>query len=337
VTDEADTPPPDAGMPPRLRPTPEGMKQTAQERLREYGLALPASVVVHVVLVLLLVFGFPLPEFQQPEEEQAVEVELVPPPGEEEQKAEAEQPPPPPPPPEQAEEQPQPPPPPPAEQPAEQAEVQPPPESVLQPVFRFGEEDAGPRQNPGNAAEEGQQAERSEPQQPEKPQEQVEPPPQPDALAANQADQQAAQGEAQEPVIEPPTLPAEDKPEAEEPPAEDAGQIASRVETGVTIATTSMKDLPRGVRAGRLCVTELRERMLNAVPPYYPDLLPSFRLDEGTALATQRAAFRMGGEWYSLAFRCEIDEGATRVRSFAFEVGGKLSPAERQRRGLPVR
>jgi hypothetical protein len=77
--------------------------------------------------------------------------------------------------------------------------------------------------------------------------------------------------------------------------------------------------------------------MLNSVPPYFPDLLPSFRLDEGTVLDAPRAAFRMGGEWFGLSYRCEIDKDATRVRSFAFEVSGRLSQAERQRRGLPVR
>ena len=107
--------------------------------------------------------------------------------------------------------------------------------------------------------------------------------------------------------------------------------------SGVTIATTAMNDLPRGVRAGRLCVTALRERMLNSVPPYFPDLLPSFRLDIGTVLDARSAAFRMGGEWYGLSYRCEIDKDATRVRSFAFEVSGRLSEAERQRRGLPLR
>lgn len=309
----------------------DGMTGGAAGRQRDYGVALPASVGVHIALILILIFGLPLPKFETPPEEQAVQVDLVPPPGEEEKKAEAEQPPPP----QQPEPKPQP------EQPAQQ-QAQPPPPQVLQPVQRFGEEDAGPRQSRGNAAEEGEQAERTQPQQPEQQPVPAEQPAQPEALTANQSEQQAAQGEAQEPVIEPPTLPAretpkEETPEAEKPPAEDAGALDSRAETGVTIATTAMNDLPRGVRAGRLCVSELRERMLNSVPPYFPDLLPSFRLDEGTVLDAGRAAFRMGGEWYDLKYRCEIDDEATRVRSFAFEVGGRLSQAERQRRGIPVR
>lgn len=310
------------------------MKADTKDRREASGLALPVSVGVHVVLVLLLIFGLPFPELQTPEQEQAIAVELVPPPEETEQ-AQAEPPPPPPAPeqpkPENAEPEPEPP-------PAEQAAQQPPPPAVLQPVFRFGEQEDGERVTAGDAAEEGTPAEEEEAQQaePQKP----EAPVQPETLAAQQAEQLAAQSEQQE--AEPPTPTPkpelEPAPQATEPPAaEDAGRAASRAETGVTIATTAMNDLPRGVRAGRLCVTALRERMLNSVPPYFPDLLPSFRLDEGTVLDAPRAAFRMGGEWYGLSYRCEIDKDATRVRSFAFEVSGRLSEAERRRRSLPLR
>ena len=78
--------------------------------------------------------------------------------------------------------------------------------------------------------------------------------------------------------------------------------------------------------------------MRNTWPPYFPDLLPSFRLDEGTVVIDARkAAFRVNGEWYDLNYRCEVDTDATRVVGFAFRVGDLMSPSERTRRNLPAR
>ena len=85
--------------------------------------------------------------------------------------------------------------------------------------------------------------------------------------------------------------------------------------------------LPRGVRGGRLCVTELRDQLRNSLPPYFPDLLPSYRLEEGTAIVdVPVAAFRVGGEWYDLSYRCQVDPNATKVVGFDFRVGNRLSP-----------
>ncbi|WP_454850022.1 DUF930 domain-containing protein [Rhizobium binxianense] len=131
------------------------------------------SVLLHVPVVALLIFG--LPKIQaQPAEEESVKVELVPPPEEEkaeepkpeekqaekppevpkpEEKAEAPPPPPPPPPPAEQEKPPkQTPPeqkPPPEEQSAKADDRQGRPQSmpVLRPVFEFGEKDAGPEKS----------------------------------------------------------------------------------------------------------------------------------------------------------------------------------------------
>ena len=111
----------------------------------------------------------------------------------------------------------------------------------------------------------------------------------------------------------------------------------SQSATGDVLAMTAMGNLPRGVRAGRLCVTELREQLQNGLPPYYPDLLPSSRLEEGTVIDVPEAAFRMNGEWYDLGYRCEVDTDATKVVGFALRVGDLLPPSEWRRRGLPLR
>lgn len=308
------------------------MKHDTQERQRKFGLGLPASVAVHVVAALLVIFGLPTFPLPQPEEEPAVDVELVEPPKAEE-KAEAEPPPPPPPPAEeqQAEEQQPEPEPEPEPPPGNEAEQQQPAtQPVLQPVFRFGEKDAGPRVAPeGNAAQEGAPAEA------EAQEKQPEPPAAPETLSAEGREEQAPEAETPVEQAPEPAEPTEAEQAEAEATAEDAGRLASQAATGDIIATTAMNDLPRGVRAGRLCVTTLREELRNAVPPYFPDLLPSYRLGEGTVLDVQKAAFRMGGEWFNLSYRCEVDPDATRVRSFAFQVGTRVPPSEWQSRGLP--
>jgi hypothetical protein len=82
-------------------------------------------------------------------------------------------------------------------------------------------------------------------------------------------------------------------------------------------------------------VTELREQLLNASPPYFPNLLPAFRLTDGSVMDVQKAAFRTGGQWYDLSYRCVVDRDATRVRSFAFHVGEPIPQSDWARRELP--
>ncbi|MEP9390275.1 DUF930 domain-containing protein [Mesorhizobium sp. KR9-304] len=390
-----------------------GMKDETEDQRLVSRWALPGSLAAHLLVAALLIFGLPLPSFE-PEPEEAIAVDLVPPPEqqqaepapsaeeakpEEPQQAEAEPPPPaeeakpeeplqaeaepppvaeeakteepqqaeadPPPSaeeakpeePQQAEAEPPPPaeeakpeepqqaeaePPPSAEEakPEEpqQAETEPPPSggdevpppvTVLQPVFQYGETDAGPREAPdGNSAEDGSAAPAAQPDKPE-------PAEQPVALTAGPAGEASPAGTPGMPAAEPSDV---EKVQESVPQPKEAKKLFSREATGNPIATTAMAGVPRGVRAGRLCVTELREQLQNGLPPYYPDLLPSFRLDEGrTVIDATKAAFRMNGEWYDLSYRCEVDTNATKVTAFAFRVGAALPPSEWRRRGLPLR
>ena len=197
----------------------------------------------------------------------------------------------------------------------------------VRPVFQFGEKDAGPRKSPdGNSAEDGS-ASPTALRNPDK-QELAGPP----ALAAAEAMNKVPQPGAPETPATKPT----DAAKAEgAPKLPEAKTLFSQTATGDPIATTAMRDVPRGVRAGRLCVTELREQLLNALPPYFPDLLPSDRLEDGTVIEVPSAAFRANGQWYDLSFRCEVDTDATKVVSFAFRVGDPIPRSEWKRRGLP--
>jgi hypothetical protein len=113
-------------MPSEFRSTPVAMRYAVGDQRGMFGWALPASLVVHLGIVALLILGLPVP-LSQPEKEDAIKVDLVSPP----EKAKAEPPQPPKAPHESKAENP----------------VKPPPElpPALKDVVQYGEKDAGPR------------------------------------------------------------------------------------------------------------------------------------------------------------------------------------------------
>ena len=120
------------------------MKSETGERRRHLLWALPTSLILHALIAAFLVYGLPVPP-QQPQEEQPVNVALVPPPDQPKPK------PAPAPPPKEpkAEKPPEPkvekPPEPKVEKPPQAQKA--PPIEVLKPVFQFGDKDAGPRKS----------------------------------------------------------------------------------------------------------------------------------------------------------------------------------------------
>ncbi|MDX8512297.1 DUF930 domain-containing protein [Mesorhizobium captivum] len=123
------------------------MKGEIEERRWNLAWALPASLILHALIAAFLVYSLPRPA-QQPDQEQPVNVALVPPP---------EQPKPKPPTPRPKEPKAERPPEPKTEKPPEQKVEKPPlPEkqppkppatAVLKPVFHYGDKDTGPRKS----------------------------------------------------------------------------------------------------------------------------------------------------------------------------------------------
>lgn len=268
----------------------------ARTRWRERW-GIPTSVAVHVLVIALLVFGLPLPQFLAPKPP-AVAVVLVPPPEPEkpapqEKPAEKEKP--------VEKEKPKEETPPAASETPPREEAKPLPS--LRPVFEFGEQDAGPKK----AA---------------------------DGSAAAEAEAPADTPERALEALDASAIPLP-APRPEKPPAEEK-KLFSQSETGAQAATTAMAGLPRGQRAGELCANALRERLRRDSPLYWPDILPTYRLDKGTLMAVSDAAFRAGGQWFDLGFRCEIDEAATRVVSFDYEVGAPIPRSQWKARGFPA-
>ncbi|WP_244618695.1 DUF930 domain-containing protein [Rhizobium sp. 18065] len=310
----------------------------------------PEEPVVEVTLV-------PPPE-EPAEEEPAPEApvpEEKPP-----EPVEAEAPPPPPPPAPAAE-------PPPPEAPPETPEkaapdVTAPPILPMRPVVQFGDKDAGPRKaDDGSAALDPAETAAEEPVEPPpvvEPEEPAEPLKE-EAAAAKplpeialpeadlegqvpdpSADGEALSGEAiaalnEADVKEPETPVDEANVGAAAPKLDEAKKLFSTVISSDPAAMTAMNGLPRERRADQLCTTELREQLRNASPPFRPELLPSFGLKKGNILAPAKTAFRASGQWYDLSFRCEVDDGATKVVSFGFSVGDAIPRSEWRARRFP--
>ncbi|MBR0554988.1 DUF930 domain-containing protein [Ciceribacter sp. L1K23] len=327
-----------------------------------WGIA--GSLALHALFVLVMIVPISWP--QAAPEETEVAVTLVPPP-----EPEAEEPPPEPeteePPAE--EEQPQeeqaaepeepPPPPPPADQQQAPSLEEPlPPARIplprLRPVVQFGDRDQGPREAlDGTAVEEPAKPEAEtleetevapETQDTDAEEPLPEEPSRTDIALLTAEGGQADAGLAApaEEISDPSEADATDQAEpdafdeaADDPPLDRAERLFSTRVSEDPIAMTAMGNLPRGVRADQLCLTELRAQLLNSTPRYRPDLLPSHRLGEGTIYEIRRAAFRAEGEWHDLSFRCEVDQDATRVLSFAFHVGPSIPRSEWARRGFP--
>lgn len=376
------------------------------------GWGIPASILLHVVLVAAFFVHLPVDQ-PEPEKEESVQVEIVPPPEEPEKKPEeqkpaekkaeqkkpeekkppepvkqeeakkAEPPPPPPeppkqeatrqtpPPPKQEEARKQDPPPPAPQQklvepppPAKEAKGQPLP--VLRPVFEFGEKDSGLKKSEtGNAskettnppAESKVDAKVVEPvkQAKEAPTVTEAPPanPVPEDIQLPEVGIAAANGLRNGPVAgispnatkteivaaPPAASPKSDPSKAPIPgkPVEltEAKTLFSQSETDDPIATTAMGSIPRGVRAGQLCATELGQQLRHSSQSYRLEIVPAYELPSGRVLEIKRGSFRANAQWYDFRFRCEVNENATKIVSFAYEVGAPVPRSEWRKRGFP--
>ncbi|MER9564205.1 DUF930 domain-containing protein [Mesorhizobium sp. M0571] len=297
--------------------TPVTMKDDIWDQRRVFRWALPASLVLHLLAAALLLSALPVSP-SQPQKEQAIGVDLVPPPKPSE-KAKVEPPP-------LAE-------PPKPEKPREAKTPAPTSKDAARnapqrPVFQFREKDAGPRKSlDGNSAEDGSQ-QPTAPQDPNK-QDLAQAP---DVTAVDDKDPAPSPGAS---------APAKPKPADVTKgqkllKLQQAKTLFSEAATGDPIATIAMAALPRGERVGQLCATELGGQLLHASPPYFFDSIPKYRLKEGTVLNVASAPFPVNGQWYDLSFRCEVDPDATKVISFGFRVGDPVPRSELKRRGLPA-
>lgn len=318
---------------------------------RFFGGAVAISLILHAVVVVALVGGM---DWQLAEtEEVSISVELVPPP-----ESEAPEPLP------QPEDQ--------LNSEQKTAELQP-TVPVLQPVIEFAETDSGPRIDPeGESEQQASQAEpderqRTEPEPNEAdetqdantgpskvlseeavetPKERQQEIPELEFETGQVADTETAFDDlgtiepiaslvtpTPKPVRNPDTVEREET--VEPGPMTLATQLFTELILDDPRVRTAMADMPRSQRVNLLCVTEMRSQLETARPPRPPQYLPSFHLPAGNVLHPRQAAFLSQGQWFDFAFRCEVDEGATKVVKFNYRIGDAIPRTEWSRRGFP--
>ncbi|WP_028747317.1 DUF930 domain-containing protein [Rhizobium mesoamericanum] len=244
---------------------------------------------------------------------------------------------------------------------------------VLRPVTEFGEKDTGPKKpTEGDASVAGVKSDTPKPPpepKPEHPQDQPRPEdtaeaakepeskkppanPVPDDVDLPQVDLAVSHAERNGPAagaegeaktsFEQAKPPSSTKPDTTgtarvDKPVElmEAKTLFSQNMTNDPVARTAMGDLPRRARVAELCSSELRQQLIHSPPGYSPEMVPRAGLAQGTVLELRGVAFRASARWYDLSFRCEVDTDATKVISFAYDVGNPIPKSQWKSRGLP--
>ncbi len=92
-------------------------------------------------------------------------------------------------------------------------------------------------------------------------------------------------------------------------------------------------------RLTQICSFEVAEQVSRARPETPPDFVvpygPSGGFISNGTLDADGGAFRSGGRWFDVSFRCTVDMKAMRVTSFSYRLGKEVPPQEWQRRRLP--
>jgi len=336
----------------------ETQHETGKQR-PEIRWGIVASVVAHIPIIAFLIFGLPKIE-PKPAEDESVKVELVPPPEEKKPEPKPEEKPPEPKPPEEAKKQPPPPPPPP---PAQKAPEQAKPMPTLNPVVQFGDRNSGPERSLAGKSSQGEAKPASTP-----PEHDAEPEQRPTQAAAEKPETETPASKLVPDDVKLPEVATTDvSPKPNGPPTDMSGEATTSIEQakpleqktaeksktvaknndlpkaktlfshigdGNLLAQTAIDGLPRKERVAKLCATELQGQLVHDSPSYAPIDLPFRRLPSGTLLDIDDAAFSTARGWYHVRFRCEVDENATKVVSFAHKAGGLIPRSQYAKYGI---
>ncbi|KAA0700415.1 DUF930 domain-containing protein [Neorhizobium sp. P12A] len=107
-----------------------------------------------------------------------------------------------------------------------------------------------------------------------------------------------------------------------------AKTLFSTEETSDPTTVRALRNLPRGTRFGTLCYNQLVAQLTQA-EGHFPTQVPNYPGVSGNTLNISRAAFQdPTGVWRRMIFKCEVNNDATKVVSFSFDVGGAVPRSE---------
>jgi hypothetical protein len=97
-------------------------------------------------------------------------------------------------------------------------------------------------------------------------------------------------------------------------------------------ALAALPRLASDERVVQLCTVEALAQIAALDAEYEPDLLSAYSLDDirltATAIDAPGAAFRSGGKWFGVAFRCRLTAALDAVEEFEFTIGAEIPHAQ---------
>lgn len=329
------------------------MQKSSPKTWRQRSWVIPASILLHVVVVGAFFLQWP-EQIAQPEEPESVSVDLVPPPPEPETPAPEPEPQPEP----EAEQQAEPPPPPPpplAEEKPEEPET--PMQSLPAIPIRPDPPQMDAEDNPAQPEE--QVEETTQEDKPETPDKPAEPPPPPEA-SASPPPSVAADGElppvekseetaddivsaeppAEETVEEEPKLSAEEEAIKRGEALPETKEVLSNRRLANPAMRQMLGDLPPNRRIVQMCSIEALEQLRSTrsdteQPVGIVPFSDKGGLIQGGVLNATGGAYNTGQAWFEVDFYCQVDLDDYVVTSFRMKVGASVPKREWGQRGFP--
>jgi len=95
--------------------------------------------------------------------------------------------------------------------------------------------------------------------------------------------------------------------------------------------------LPSRDRMVQICGIEALEQVRNHRSGSFPDMLaPEGGISGQNSFTIRDGAFRSKGTWYSIDFRCQVDDDAMEIKDFSYAIGKAIPRAEWKLRQLPT-
>ena len=95
--------------------------------------------------------------------------------------------------------------------------------------------------------------------------------------------------------------------------------------------------LPFRDRLVQICGIEALEQVRNHRSGSFPDMLaPDGGIVAQNSFTIRDGAFRSKGTWYSIDFRCLVDDDAMEIKNFSYAIGKAIPRAEWNSRQLPI-
>lgn len=140
----------------------------------------------------------------------------------------------------------------------------------------------------------------------------------------------AAENKLQNPILIP------DKPAEAKPKLSLARHIYSKDTLSDPRVQQAIGKLPPQDRIVQICGIEALEQVRHHRPGTFPDMLaPSAGVVSETSFTIRDGAFRSRAKWYSIDFQCHVDTKAMKITDFSYSIGTAIPEDQWDSRQLP--